>query len=120
MLYRLAMETGFRRNELRSLTPEAFSLDGDPPTVTVKAAYSKHRRDDVQPIRPEMADVLSPWLAARPPGKPLFGRLTKHTAKMLRTDLVAAGIVYETDSGVADLHARGTRTFRLWPGATPR
>jgi integrase len=79
MLYRLAMATGFRANELRTLTPEAFDLDGDPPTVTAKAAYSKRRRDDVQPIQPEMAAALRPWLAARPSGKPLFGRLTKTT-----------------------------------------
>ena len=48
-LYRLALGTGFRRNELASLTPESFDLDSDPPTVTVEAAYSKHRREDVQP-----------------------------------------------------------------------
>jgi site-specific recombinase XerC len=105
MLYRLAMGTGFRRNELRTLTTESFALEADPPTVTVKAAYSKHRRDDVQPIRPELAGALRPWLAARPAGRPLFGRLTKHTAKMLRSDLGAAGIAYETDSGTADFHA---------------
>jgi integrase len=105
MLYRLAMETGFRRNELRTLAPESFALDGNPPTVTVKAAYSKHRRDDVQPIRPEAADILRPWLAARTPGKPLFGRLTQYTARMLRHDLEAAGIPFQTDSGTADFHA---------------
>ena len=108
MLYQLAMGTGFRANELRTLTPEAFDLDGDPPTVTVKAAYSKRRRDDVQPIRTELADALRPWLAARAPGKPLFGKLTKHTADMLRHDLKAAGIPYETDSGTADFHALQT------------
>jgi integrase len=51
-LYRVAAGTGFRANELRSLTPESFDLAAVDPTVTVKAAYSKRRRDDVQPIRP--------------------------------------------------------------------
>ncbi len=82
-----------------------FDLDGDPPTVTAKAAYSKRRRKDVQPIQSAMADALRPWLAARPSGEPLFGKLTKHTALMLRHDLEAAGIPYETDSGTADFHA---------------
>ncbi len=104
MLYQLAMGTGFRANELRTLTPEAFDLAGDQPTITVKAAYSKRRRDDVQPIQPELADALRPWLAARAPGKPLFGKLTKHTANLLKHDLEAAGIPYETASGTADFY----------------
>jgi integrase len=41
MLYRVAVGTGFRANELRSLTPESFDLDANPPKVTVEAAYSK-------------------------------------------------------------------------------
>ena len=64
-LYRLALGTGFRANELRSLAPEAFWLDDDPPTVTVAASYSKRRRDDVQPIRPDLAEVDPPWLASK-------------------------------------------------------
>jgi hypothetical protein len=48
--------------------------------VTVKAAYSQHRRDDVQPFRVELADTLRPWLASRPAGRPVFGVLSKHTA----------------------------------------
>ncbi len=51
MLYRMAVGTGFRLNELRSLTPRSFDLDAGPPTVTVEAAYSKRRRRDVQPSR---------------------------------------------------------------------
>jgi integrase len=105
-LYLVALGTGFRRNELRSLKPEAFALDGDSPTITVAAAYSKRRRDDVQPIRPDLADALRPWLATRTPGQPVFGKLTKHTAAMIRADLERAGIPYRDDSGrVADFHA---------------
>ena len=69
-LYRLALGTGFRANELRSLAPEAFDLDGETPTVTVAAAYSKRRRDDVQPIRRDLAEALRPWLASKAPGSP--------------------------------------------------
>jgi integrase len=107
MLYLVAAGTGFRRNELRTLTPESFNLDGDPPTVLVKAAFSKRRRDDVQPIPVALANRLRPWLATRPAGEPLFGRLTTRTAEMLRVDLEAAGVPYETSEGRADFH--GTR-----------
>ena len=58
MLYLLATGTGFRAAELASLVPASFDLDADPPAITVKAAYSKRRRDDRQPIRPDLADEL--------------------------------------------------------------
>ena len=90
MLYRVAVGTGFRANELRSLTPESFDLDADPPTVTVEAGYSKHRRKDVQPIRQDLADLLRPWLAARPSGEPVFGTMPEKTGRMIRKDLQAA------------------------------
>jgi len=90
MLYRVAVGTGFRANELRSLTPESFDLDADPPTVTVDAGYSKHRRKDVQPIRQDLADLLRPWLAARLTGEPVFGTMPEKTARMIRKDLQAA------------------------------
>jgi integrase len=105
ILYIVAAGTGFRANELRTLTPESFDLDGDPPTVTVKAAYSKHRRDDVQPIPASVVERLRPWLATKPPGKPVFQGWTRRTAEMLRLDLGAAGIPYKTDEGVVDFHA---------------
>ena len=105
-LYLVALGTGFRANELRSLTPEAFRLDDDPPTVTVVAAYSKRRRDDVQPIRPDLADALRPWLASRAPGKPVWGKLTKHTNILIQSDLARAGIPYRDGADrVADFHA---------------
>ena len=94
MVYRLALGTGFRAKELRSLTPAAFDLDGAPPTVTVGAAYSKRRRNDVQPIRPDLAALLRPWLAERPVGSPVFARLPVRTARMLRSDLKAARAVW--------------------------
>ena len=43
-LYWLAAGTGFRRNELRSLTPASFDLDAQPPTVTVQANVTKAGR----------------------------------------------------------------------------
>jgi hypothetical protein len=46
MLYELAVETGLRANELRSLTRASF--DFDVPAVTLQAAYSKRRRVDTR------------------------------------------------------------------------
>ena len=86
MLYRLATGTGFRAGEIASLTPASFDLDADPPTVTVRAAYSKHRRDDLQPIRNDLADVLRGWLAGRPADRPVFDMPDK-LARVVRADL---------------------------------
>jgi len=90
MAYRVALGTGFRADELRSLTPASFDLDSDPPTVTVGAAYSKRRRNDVQPIRRDLADLLRPWLAEQAQGGTMFSRMPSYAARMLRKDLAAA------------------------------
>ena len=90
IVYRIALGTGFRAKELRSLTPESFALNDQPPTVTVDAASSKHRRRDVQPIRQDLADLLRGWLEGRPSGKRLFCKLPRYTARMMRADLDAA------------------------------
>src|SRR5262245_24021626 len=71
ILYCLAAGTGFRAGELASLTPECFDLDANPATVQVNAGHSKRRRDDVQEIRPDLAELLRPWLAAKERGKPV-------------------------------------------------
>ncbi len=105
MLYRLATGTGLRANELRSLTPEAFKLNTTPPTVTVEAGYSKRRRQDTQPIRADLAEMLQVYLADRPQGEPGF-RIPDKPGKMLRKDLEAATIPYRDSAGrVIDFHA---------------
>ena len=40
MMYVLSAWTGYRKGEIGSLTTQSFDLLGDPPTVTVAAAYS--------------------------------------------------------------------------------
>jgi integrase/recombinase XerD len=105
MAYRLAVGTGFRASELASLTLESFNLDGSPPTVSVVAAYSKRRRDDVQPIRDDLAALLRPWLNGKPTGVRVIC-LPDKTAKMIRFDLEAAGIPCRDSAGrVIDFHS---------------
>lgn len=92
MLYRLAVETGFRRGELASLTRASFRLDGERPTVTVEAAYSKHRREDTLPLRPDTAADLRAFLAAKLPGAVAFAipKGCRDSAAMLQADMDAA------------------------------
>ena len=72
VLYRIALETGLRWNELRTLVVRSFNLRSNPPTVTVAAAYSKHRREDVLPLREETAQILAEYLALKLADAPAF------------------------------------------------
>ncbi|MCH7592136.1 MAG: tyrosine-type recombinase/integrase [Planctomycetes bacterium] len=108
-LYTLAVETGLRRNELRTLVWGACDLDGDSPSVTVKASFAKSGREDVQPLKPSTAQMLGRWRDERGPVDRLhsvFPSMPEKTAAMIRADLAEAGIEYRDESGrVADFHA---------------
>ena len=124
MLYRVAAMTGLRASELASLTPASFDLAADMPTVTLEAAYSKHRREDVLPLHPDLAARLRQWLSERErqqddqrvtlslhraadvkPERLFPGTWSERAYKMLRNDLEAAGIPYVTADGIADFHS---------------
>jgi len=105
MLYRLAVETGLRAGELRSL--KVSSLDFDGCTVTVSAGYSKHRRQDTLPLRPDTVTELKAFLVGKMPHTEVFNLPCKdNMVKMLRADLADAGIPYVDESGrYADFHS---------------
>jgi integrase len=88
--YRIAAGTGFRAGEVASLTPESFDLDGDTPSVIVEAAYSKRKRRDVQPIRPDLAAMLRPWLATKAPGERVCPLPDGKAGLLLQADMDAA------------------------------
>lgn len=108
LLYRLAVETGLRAGELRSLTRAGFNLDGDEPTVTVGAAYSKRRREDTCPIRPALAELLREHLAGKAPAAAAFNSPGNRWSfgRMFKADRDASAIAARDDAGrVADFHA---------------
>jgi integrase len=112
VLYTLAANTGLRASELASLTLASFDLDATPPTVTVEAGYSKHRREDVQPLRPDVAEVMRQYamrqyLDGRDRHEPLWpGTWPEAGAEMVRFDLAAADIPYQDEGGrFFDFHA---------------
>lgn len=118
VLYLMAAFTGLRASELFSLTEQSLDFSRDPPTVTVEAAYSKHRRQDVLPLHPDLATKLKAWLQKRraavtdlgilrfpesesvaesdaakipSPTDPLFpGTWTERAADMMKADLDSA------------------------------
>jgi len=104
-LYRMAMETALRSNELRSLRKQ--SIDFDECTVTVQAAYSKHRREDVVPLRPATVEDLKELLKNKVPQSPIFKMPHENkVCGMLQADLAEAGIPYRDDTDrFSDFHS---------------
>jgi integrase len=111
-IYTIAYMTGLRKQELASLTPESFKLDDNPPTVTVEAKRSKHRKKDVLPLHQELVSLLRVWLKGMPSDQPLFpGLARKKLSNMVRLDLKGTDIPYRNIDGIADFHAAGRHTY---------
>lgn len=112
MLYLVAAYTGLRASELHSLTERSLNFRSVPPTVTLEAAYSKHRREDVLPLHPTLAVRLQEWLqerherrtddesepapdtTQRGEGKLFDGTWPERAARMVRRDLGKAREVW--------------------------
>ncbi len=124
MLYFVASETGFRAAECGSLTPAAFDLAGDEPTVTVEAGYSKNRERTVQHLRRSAVATIKPWLQGRAATEKLWpGQWPTAAASMIRHDLRASGIAPRDNQGrTVDFHAlRHTYiTMLAMSGANPK
>src|SRR5690606_9317585 len=87
-------------------TPQSFDLSTDEPTVFVEAVADKRRREDRLPLPADVAAVLRSYLADKPEGQPVWpGTWHERAARMIKADLAAAGIEYQTDEGFADFHA---------------
>ena len=113
MAYRVALGTGFRVNELRTLTPASFDLQADPPTVTVAAAYSKRRRQDVQPIRSDLAELLRALAGRIALGTAQLFRLPHNTSKMFQRDLAGGPVRMDRGSHRRTRNGSGGTQSRL-------
>ncbi len=115
LLYRLAAETGQRRDELKSLKKSSFDFENL--TVTVEAGYTKNKKPAVLPLRKDTALVLQEYLAGKMPSIKAF-KVPVKTALMLKADLKAAKIPYVDDAGrYADFHSLRHSTGSLLAAA---
>ena len=89
LLYRLAVETGLRAAELRSLTVSSFDYDRQ--TVTVKEQDTKNRRDAILPLRQETTALLKQFTRNKTPQTAIFNMPHRSSiVKMFRADLEKA------------------------------
>ena len=105
LCYRLAAATGLRFSEIASITPRSFRLNGEAPSVTVAAAYTKNGDPALLNLPADLIADLADHLEGIPEGGAVFP-LPDRGATMLRVDLKAAGIPYRDAGGlVFDFHA---------------
>ncbi len=105
VLYLVAIETGFRLSELKSLTVSSFDFAVG--TVTVEKEHTKNRIRAVQPLKDKRSKQLQAYFAGKQPTDPAFD-MWKYPrgADMLRLDLDAAEIPCVDESGlIIDFHA---------------
>ncbi len=109
MLYVLGLTSGLRASELASLTWQLLDLNAVEPTITVKAGYTKNRKETTLPLRRDIAGLFRQWQTesgAKLTDRIFAGFNPKKGAAMLKQDLEAAGIAYEDEAGrVADFHS---------------
>ena len=114
--------TGLRQGELASLTVGQLVLDGSMPHLVLNAADEKNRKGSSIPLRCELAEDLSAWVAGRDASQKLFTIPSKFV-KVLDRDMQAAGIPKRDEQGgTVDVHAlRHTfATMLSTSGVSPR
>ena len=90
MLYRLAVETGFRANELRSMERGNFDLgDVERASVTVHGAYTKNGKEATLPLRSDFAAELQSFLSRSAQDGPALP-VPRRTADMIHEDMADA------------------------------
>ena len=106
MLYEVALCSGLRAKELRSL--KVADLDTQSNGLWLDAKWTKNRKAGFQPLPPDLVRRLSEYSAGKAPGRPLL-TLPKWQGEALAWDLKRAGIPREIPGqGKVGFHALRT------------
>ena len=102
LTYEMALCTGLRANELRSLA--VGDLDVEREGLRLDAGWTKNRKPGFQPLPAALVDRLVKAAEGEKATTSLL-YVPTHTARDLDEDLAAAGIPKVTDEGKLDFHA---------------
>jgi integrase len=103
LVYRVALETGLRANEIRQLTPAAFDFEAC--TVSLSGTYTKNKQAAELDLKRQTAAEIKVFLTDKPPNARAFA-MPCCGSRMIKVDLAAAGIDYRDSAGrVADFHS---------------
>ena len=110
MLYLLALRTGLRRKELRSLMPRSFAFGPKISSVTLHPSDSKRRKQDCLPLPREVAVLYEAYIKDLNPDEPVWpGSWWRKSAEMIKRDMSEAGLSIEDDQGrTFDFHGQRT------------
>ncbi len=105
LLYKTALCSGLRVNELRQL--KVMDLDGDQGGLHLRAEWTKNRQSGFQPLHPTLMCDLTESIRGAEPTAPLL-HMRSHPVRDLDSDLAAASISKWTAEGKLDFHALRT------------
>lgn len=95
LMYRVAIETGLRSSELRSLMRSSLHLRGDEPYVLVKASLTKNAKQAKQYLSDALAADLAKRVAAKMASAKVFNVHSRtDMAKTLRRDIKSARLLW--------------------------
>jgi len=112
LVYRLALVTGFRASEIKSL--RVGDLDVESRTLLLKAENAKNRKEAPCALPVDLAEELGRYSEGRAPEQALLPDFNpNHAVRLLDLDLEAAGIAKRTFDGKVDFHALRTTHVNL-------
>ncbi len=104
LIYKTAILTGLRLNELRTLINSDLSF-GDVPFIRLRSSNEKNRKGSTLPLRSDLAAELKQWSSGKDRGDRVFG-VPAGLLRIMNRDLKAAGIAKrDADGGVVHVHA---------------
>ncbi|MEX1027552.1 MAG: site-specific integrase [Candidatus Paceibacterota bacterium] len=121
LIYKTAVLTGLRADELRTLSVADLSF-GDVPFVRLQRSNEKNRQGSTLPIRDDLAADLQAWVKDRKPGDRVF-RVPDGLLRIMDRDLATAGIPkVDADGYVVHVHAlrHSFGTHLSMAGVAPR
>jgi len=106
MLYEVALCSGLRANELRSLRKK--HLDAERGGLTLESDWTKDRADEFQFMPTGLMERLVEIAKGKRDNEPLLTISKSHLAQNLQRELENAGIPVKTFAGKLDFHALRT------------
>jgi integrase len=106
IVYLTATLTGVRHGELKELRWSDFNLDGEKPSVTVRASVSKNHKLACLPLHTSLAAALKAYRPAKAIAGDFALKDLVPSAKLFNTHLIAAQIPKKDGQGrVMDFHS---------------
>ncbi len=107
LLYDVAIQTGLRSAEIRSLTRGSLEFHGQRPTIVLRAIHAKNKKRAIQDISADLGSRLRDHITAKTPTATMFNLPSAFKmAEMLRADLADARQVWVRAAPDPDVRAQ--------------